>query len=94
MKSIFDNSSYEASKLITKRYSTSFYAGIRCLDKKIRNDVHAIYGMVRFADEIVDTFHDYNKKQLLNLKIEDPAGVYMLIIESKDWQRVIRLVKQ
>jgi len=65
MKSIFDTYSFEASKRVTKSYSTSFYAGIKCLDKKIRNDVHAIYGLVRFADEIVDTFHDFDKEELL-----------------------------
>ena len=65
MKSIFDTYSFEASKHVTKSYSTSFYAGIKCLDKKIRNDVHAVYGLVRFADEIVDTFHDFNKEELL-----------------------------
>lgn len=65
MKSIFDTYSFEASKRVTKSYSTSFYAGIRCLDKAIQNDVHAIYGLVRFADEIVDTFHDFDKQTLL-----------------------------
>lgn len=66
MRSIFDNYSYEASKGVTRLYSTSFYAGIQCLDKRIQNDVHAIYGLVRFADEIVDTFHDQDKQMLLD----------------------------
>lgn len=65
MKSVFDNYSFDASKHVTKSYSTSFYAGVKCLDKKIRKDIHAIYGLVRFADEIVDSFHDYNKDTLL-----------------------------
>ncbi len=65
MKSIFDKYCYDAARQVTRVYSTSFYAGIRCLDKKIRDDVHAIYGLVRFADEIVDTFHEYDKKVLL-----------------------------
>ena len=65
MKSVFDNYSFDASKRVTRSYSTSFYAGVNCLDKKIRNDVHAIYGLVRFADEIVDTFHDFDKEALL-----------------------------
>lgn len=65
MKSLFDTYSFDASKNVTKAYSTSFYAGVRCLDKKIRNDVHAIYGLVRLADEIVDSFHDYDKETLL-----------------------------
>ncbi|MDX2362630.1 MAG: phytoene/squalene synthase family protein [Crocinitomicaceae bacterium] len=66
MKSVFDNYSIDASKHVTRSYSTSFYAGVRCLDKKIRNDIHAIYGLVRFADEIVDSFHEYDKETLLN----------------------------
>lgn len=65
MKNLFDEYCYDASRRVTKRYSTSFYAGIRCLDKKIQDDVHAIYGLVRFADEIVDSFHTYNKEDLL-----------------------------
>ena len=65
MKSIYDSYCFDASKRITKSYSTSFYAGVKCLDKEIRNDIHAIYGLVRFADEIVDTFHDFNKEELL-----------------------------
>mgnify|MGYP000666057798 CR=1 FL=1 len=72
MKSIFDTYCYQASKNVTKTYSTSFYSGVSKLDKKIRNDVHAIYGMVRFADEIVDSFHDYDKTILFN-KFKDDA---------------------
>jgi len=65
MKSIFDTYCFEASKLVTKSYSTSFYAGVKSLDKKIQLDIHAIYGLVRFADEIVDSFHDFDKELLL-----------------------------
>ena len=65
MKALFDNYSFKASRLVTKSYSTSFYAGVKCLDKDIRDDIHAIYGLVRFADEIVDTFHDFDKGPLL-----------------------------
>ncbi len=65
MKELFDNYCYDASKAVTKKYSTSFYAGVRMLDKAIRDDVHAIYGFVRFADEIVDSFHDFDKEVLL-----------------------------
>ena len=65
MKSIFDTYCFEASKLVTKSYSTSFYAGVKSLDKKIQLDIHAIYGLVRFADEIVDSFHDFDKALLL-----------------------------
>ena len=52
--------------MITNRYSTSFSLGIRVFDKKFRGPIYAIYGFVRFADEIVDTFHGYDKKQLLD----------------------------
>lgn len=65
MKKLFDDVSKSASQSVTRMYSTSFYAGVQCLDKTIRDDVHAIYGFVRFADEIVDTFHDYDKEVLL-----------------------------
>lgn len=65
MKELFDDYCFTASKHVTKRYSTSFYAGVRVLDKSIRNDVHAIYGFVRFADEIVDSFHEFDKAMLL-----------------------------
>ncbi|GAB5419010.1 MAG: phytoene/squalene synthase family protein [Crocinitomicaceae bacterium] len=71
MKELFDDYCFRASKGVTKRYSTSFYAGVRALDKRIRDDVHAIYGFVRFADEIVDTFHDYDKELLLKEFKED-----------------------
>jgi phytoene/squalene synthetase len=64
MKHIFDEVSNECSKLTTIAYSTSFSLGIRVLEKKLHNPIYGIYGFVRFADEIVDTFHDYNKFQL------------------------------
>jgi 15-cis-phytoene synthase len=71
MRELFDTYSYKASKHVTKSYSTSFYTGVRFLDQKIRNDVHGIYGFVRFADEIVDTFHEHDKEELLNEFIKD-----------------------
>ena len=52
--------------MVTKTYSTSFSLGIYFLDEKFRNPVYSIYGFVRFADEIVDSFHDYHKKELLD----------------------------
>lgn len=64
-KSLFDNVSYGCSRLTTRAYSTSFSIGIRSLGKDLRNPIYAIYGFVRFADEIVDTFHDYPKEELL-----------------------------
>lgn len=65
MKALFDNHSRLTSRKVTRLYSTSFYAGVKALDPAIRDDIHAVYGFVRFADEIVDTFHDFDKKTLL-----------------------------
>ena len=64
-KDLFDKVSIETSRLTTHAYSTSFSIGIRCLSNELRNPIYAIYGFVRFADEIVDSFHDYNKEELL-----------------------------
>ncbi len=66
MKSIFDRVSIECSKIVTESYSTSFSLATRMLSSSIRNDIYNIYGFVRFADEIVDTFHDYDKETLFN----------------------------
>jgi len=63
---LYQNSCVECSELITKRYSTSFSLGIRVFDKEFRNPIYSIYGFVRFADEIVDTFHQFDKKELLD----------------------------
>ncbi|MBL7839835.1 MAG: phytoene/squalene synthase family protein [Cyclobacteriaceae bacterium] len=71
MKELYDQVSIKCSRLTTKTYSTSFSLGIRCLGKELRDPIYAIYGFVRFADEIVDTFHDYNKEQLLEKFKED-----------------------
>lgn len=65
MKSLFDEVSIKASRLTTRSYSTSFSLGIRFLNARFRDPIYAVYGFVRFADEIVDTFHDYNKRELL-----------------------------
>ncbi|MEO1547369.1 MAG: squalene/phytoene synthase family protein, partial [Bacteroidota bacterium] len=64
MKSIFDNVSYSCSKIVTESYSTSFALATKMLATSIRGDIYNIYGFVRFADEIVDTFHDYDKTSL------------------------------
>lgn len=64
MKQTFDKVSAQCSKLTTRAYSTSFSLGIYCLDKKLHEAIYSIYGYVRFADEIVDTFHDYRKEEL------------------------------
>ncbi|WP_316820265.1 phytoene/squalene synthase family protein [Pedobacter gandavensis] len=66
MKEIFDKLSAECSEMITKRYSTSFSLGIYFLDEKLRQPIYSIYGFVRLADEIVDSFHDYDKASLLS----------------------------
>jgi phytoene/squalene synthetase len=65
MKELFDSVSNSCSELVTKKYSTSFSMAVNTLSPKIRADIYNIYGFVRFADEIVDTFHDYNKEKLL-----------------------------
>ena len=65
MKELFDSVSSECSKLVTKKYSTSFSLAVNMLSPKIRTDIYNIYGFVRFADEIVDSFHDYNKELLM-----------------------------
>lgn len=65
MKKLFDDLSYKVSKETTKQYSTSFSLGIMALSAKIRNPIYAIYGYVRLADEIVDSFNDYDKEALL-----------------------------
>lgn len=65
MKSLFDNVSVQCSKLTTRTYSTSFSLGIYFLKNKLRNPIYSIYGFVRFADEIVDSFEGYDKKYLL-----------------------------
>lgn len=66
MKQIFDTVSIATSKMTTRLYSTSFSMGIHCLGKRFHGPIYSIYGFVRFADEIVDTFHDYNKEELIN----------------------------
>jgi len=66
MKSLFDTVSFKCSKLVTKNYSTSFSLAVHMLAPSIREAIYSIYGFVRFADEIVDSFHDYDKEQLIN----------------------------
>lgn len=66
MKNLFDSVSEECSRVVTQRYSTSFSMATKLLGNAIRPHIYNIYGFVRFADEIVDTFHDYSKEQLLD----------------------------
>jgi 15-cis-phytoene synthase len=64
--SLFNLVSYNCSKTVTEQYSTSFFSAIKLLSKDLRKPIYAIYGMVRLADEIVDTFHEFDKETLLN----------------------------
>lgn len=73
MKKLFDELSYRVSKETTKQYSTSFSLGILALSSKIRNPIYAVYGYVRLADEIVDSFHGYDKEKLLAKFREETA---------------------
>ncbi len=74
MKSIFDSLSFECSKRVTQTYSTSFSSAVKMLAPSIRQDIYNIYGFVRFADEIVDSFHDYPKDTLFDLFETDLAN--------------------
>lgn len=65
MKQLFDDVSFKCSLLVTKSYSTSFSLAVKMLSPNIRDAIYAIYGFVRFADEIVDSFHDFNKEELI-----------------------------
>jgi len=65
MKALFDQASRKASKMVTRKYSTSFSLGIRFLNADFHDPIYGIYGFVRFADEIVDSFHQYDKNTLL-----------------------------
>jgi phytoene synthase len=62
---LFDETCFECSKLITAKYSTSFSTGIKAFDKRFRYPVYAIYGFVRYADEIVDTFYGHDQRELI-----------------------------
>ncbi len=66
MFELFEKSTFGCSKLVTELYSTSFSLGIKTLNKKLHAPIYGIYGFVRYADEIVDTFHDFDKKKLLD----------------------------
>ena len=66
MKQIFDDTSFACSKIVTNKYSTSFFLAVKMLSPKIRSAIFSVYGFVRFADEIVDSFHNYDKLALIN----------------------------
>lgn len=65
MKALFDQVSLQCSRATTRAYSTSFSLGILCLQKELRDPIYSVYGFVRFADEIVDSFHQYSQRELL-----------------------------
>jgi len=71
MKLIFDRVSFECCRSVTRAYSTSFSTAVKMLAPAIRQDIYNIYGFVRLADEIVDSFHDYDKERLFKLFEDD-----------------------
>jgi phytoene/squalene synthetase len=75
-KPLYDYSTFKCSKIITSLYSTSFSLGISLLNRELRDAIYAIYGFVRYADEIVDTFHEFDKEMLLK---EFKADTYKAI---------------
>ncbi len=91
MLDLYNKTCLECSKLITNRYSTSFSLGIRVFDQKFRSPIYAIYGFVRFADEIVDTFHDYPKAELLDRFWKD---TYQAIEEGISLNPVLQAFQQ
>ncbi len=66
MKQLFDEVAYLCSRSVTAKYSTSFSMAVKMLSPQIQDPIHAIYGFVRFADEIVDTFHEHDQQALLD----------------------------
>ena len=76
MKKIFDSISKDLSKVVTEKYSTSFSIATKLIDNSIRQDIYNVYGFVRIADEIVDSFHQYPKKEILDSLEEE---VYIAI---------------
>jgi len=91
MKQLFDEVSVKCSKTTTQKYSTSFSIGILFLNKRLRNPIYSIYGFVRLADEIVDSFHDYDKKQLMASLREE---VYMAIDRKISLNPIINSFQQ
>lgn len=68
---LYSETAFEISEKLTKKYSTSFYSATRLLNKEHRKAIFSVYGFVRLADEIVDTFHEYDKKFLISKLEED-----------------------
>ena len=76
MKQLYDEVSFTCSKNVTKKYSTSFSLAVNMLSPKIREAIYSIYAFVRFADEIVDSFHNYKKSELLDDFEKDYYSAY------------------
>ena len=74
MKQLFDQTGFECSKVVTKKYSTSFSLAVNMLSPKIREDIYSIYAFVRVADEIVDSFHGYDKNKLINYLFKNKSA--------------------
>ncbi len=92
---LYNKTSFECSKLITNNYSTSFSTGIRAFDRRFRDPIYAIYGFVRYADEIVDTFHDHDKEKLITtFSVETFAAIKQGISLNPVLQAFQMVVKQ
>lgn len=91
MLDLFTATAFKCSKLITQHYSTSFTLGIRTLHKRLHYPIYAIYGYVRYADEIVDTFHNYDKKTLLQ---RFKADTYLAIQEKISLNPILHAFQQ
>lgn len=91
MIDLFNKVATRCSRVTTHAYSTSFSLGIQCIHQRLRDPIYAIYGFVRFADEIVDTFHDFNKKDLLQ-RFKDEA--YRAIDEKISLNPILQSFQQ
>ncbi|MEM1327304.1 MAG: phytoene/squalene synthase family protein [Bacteroidota bacterium] len=91
MMSLYSDVCRSCSELITNRYSTSFSLGIKSFDKHLRLPIYAVYGFVRFADEIVDTFHDFDKATLLQ---EFRADTYKAIEQKISLNPVLQAFQE
>jgi len=92
---LYDHVSYETSKLVTKTYSTSFSIAVSFLDPKVRKAIYSIYGFVRYADEIVDSFDQFDKDALLEKFEADYYEAYQSGISLNpilhSFQMIVRL---
>jgi len=88
---LYNDVCLECAQHITRRYSTSFSMGIRLFEEKLRDPIYAIYGFVRFADEIVDTFHEHDKQLLLD---EFRAETYKAIERKLSLNPVLQAFQQ